>query len=83
MVAYKKYTIQKDNRIVNKKIFLHAKGFIETYFTDDYGNKQRLYTLVSRRTKQKIYECFYLNNQKIGIENVYDQNGILIHSDIL
>lgn len=65
-----------------RHVFYHAKGFIETYFTDSYGNKQGLYSLVSRRTKKKIYECFYVDNKKIGIENVYDENGNLIHCDI-
>lgn len=86
MVIYKRnlrpiYTSNKT--IVKKHVFCHAKGFIETYFTDAYGNKQGLYSLVSRRTKKKIYECFYTNNQKIGIQNIYDENGILIHSDTL
>ena len=79
MVVYKK-TLRTNHSIIKKYVFCHAKGFIETYFTDASGNKQGLYTLVSRRTKKKMYECFYVDNKKIGIENVYDENENLIHS---
>ena len=84
MVVYKTnlrpFNYSTNNNIVKKHVFCHAKGFIETYFTDASGNKQGLYVLVSRRTKKKMYECFYVDNKKIGIENVYDENENLIHS---
>jgi hypothetical protein len=76
------YTTEpKENQILKKHVFAHAKGFIETYYTDKNGNKQGLYTLVLRCTKQLMYQSFYVDNKKIGIENFYDKHGNFTHSN--
>ncbi len=86
MVLFKKvlnrnfYSTEKN--VVKKHVYIHAKGYIETFYTDTYGNKQGLYTLVSRRTKLLMYESFYLDNKKIGIENFYDKDGTFTHSKV-
>ncbi len=71
-------TIQKvENNILYKKSFLHAKGIHEVYTIDSRHQKQGLYSIFSRKTKMKLYECYYINDCKVGIENIYDINGNL------
>jgi hypothetical protein len=67
--------------MITKKVYLHKNDKHEVYYVDSMGRKQGLYTILSRKTKKKKYECFYLNNQKVGIESHFDQNGNLTHSD--
>jgi hypothetical protein len=81
MVIYKKeqmnhfYTTRSKNPILQKHVYIHAKGYIETFYTDTYGNIHGLYKLVSRRTKLPIYETYYLDGIKIDIEHFYDIHG--------
>ncbi len=67
--------------MLTKRVFLHANGNHEVYFVDSMGRKQGLYTIFSRKTKKKKYECFFTNNRKVGIENYFDENGNLIQND--
>jgi hypothetical protein len=82
----RKRTINKNLYVTENKlkkyVYVHTKGYIETFYKDSLGNKQGLYTLVSRSTKMIMYESFYVDNKKIGIENFYDDHGKLTYSKI-
>lgn len=67
--------------MISKKVFLHANGKHEVYFVDSMNQKQGLYSIYSRKTKKKVYECFYINNHKVGIENYFNEDGNLIQND--
>ncbi len=67
---------------VKKNIFYHASGYIESFYVDKNNRKQGIYIICSRKTKLKIYECYYKDNVKLGIENYYDENGLLKNSSI-
>lgn len=54
---------------------LHKGGLHEKFCLDSHNRKQGLYVIYSRRTKMKIYECYYVNDMKVGIENSYDLSG--------
>ncbi len=65
---------------LRKKVYLYSNGVHEEYFVDSLGRKQGVYTLYSRKTKKKFYECCFEDNQKVGIENIFDENGNFISS---
>ncbi len=67
---------------VKKHIFYHANGEIESFYVDENNRKQGIYLICSRKTKFKIYECFYKDNVKIGIENFYDIDGLLKNTSV-
>ncbi len=86
MILRKRIVNEKIYRTENKLkkyVYVHTKGYIETFYKDSEGNKQGLYTLVSRSTKMIMYESFYIDNKKIGIENFYDDHGNFTHSKIV
>ena len=62
---------------LTKKTYLHANGVHEEYFVDSEGRKQGLYVAYSRKTKKKVYECYFMDGKKVGIENVYNGDGTL------
>ncbi len=77
------YSTRSKSPILQKHVFVHAKGYIETFYTDIHGNIHGLYKLVSRSTKLPIYETYFIDGVKVGIENFYDKYGNFTHGKVV